>query len=121
MDKTVLITGASTGIGHACAMRLATSGFTVFAGVRKQPDADRLEREGAGKIIPLFTDVADVASIRDALEKVRARVGERGLDGLVNNAGIGISGPVEYITLDELRRQFEVNVFGQIAVIQSFL
>ena len=121
MDKTVLITGASTGIGHASAARMATAGFTVFAGVRKQADAERLEREGGGRIVPVLLDVNDDASIHTAVELIRAHVGARGLNGLVNNAGIGSSAPIECIPAALLRTQFEVNVFGQVAVIQAFL
>jgi NAD(P)-dependent dehydrogenase (short-subunit alcohol dehydrogenase family) len=120
-ERTVFITGTSSGIGHACVMRLARAGYLVFAGVRKERDADRLRREGGERVIPVEIDVTDEPSIRAAADRVRARVEARGLDGLVNNAGIGVTAPVEYIAPDVLRRQFEVNVFGQIAVTQAFL
>ena len=100
--RTVVITGASSGIGHACALRLASSGFLVFAGVRKPADGERLRREG---IIPVEIDVTDDASIRAAVETVRSHVDGRGLDALVNNAGIGLAAPVEYVPLDVLRKQ----------------
>lgn len=119
--KSVFITGASTGIGHASAIHLSRNGFLVFAGVRKTSDADRLTREGGENVVPVAIDVTEDASIGGALETVRPRLAARGLDGLVNNAGIGISGPVEYVTKEVLRRQFEINVFGQIAVTQAFL
>lgn len=118
---TVLITGASSGIGHACAMELARSGFLVFAGVRKIVDAERLQAEGGDSVVPVEIDVTYEVSIADAVEQVRTRLNGRGLDGLVNNAGVGVSVPVEYIRRDTLRRLFEVNVFGQIAVTQAFL
>ncbi len=124
MDSTprsVVITGTSSGIGRACVMRLARSGFLVFAGVRKQSDADKLRRETGGQVIPVELDVTDDASIRAAVATVRARVTGRGLDALVNNAGIGVVAPVEYVRADVLRRHFEVNVFGQVAVTQAFL
>lgn len=120
-EATVLITGASSGIGQSCARRLASAGFVVFAGVRKQEDADRLQRDGGERIVPLSLDITDDASIRSAVDVVRARSAGRGLDALVNNAGIGVAAPVEYIRADVLRQQFEVNVFGQIAVTQAFL
>ena len=77
--------------------------------------------EGGARVVPLLIDVTDGASIRAAAERVRAELRGRGLDGLVNNAGIAVAGPVEYVAADVLRRQFDVNVFGQVAVIQAFL
>jgi NAD(P)-dependent dehydrogenase (short-subunit alcohol dehydrogenase family) len=119
--KTIVITGASTGIGHASAIHLSRTGFLVFAGVRKPSDAERLTKEGGDRIVPVAIDVTDDASIRAALQTVRARLDGRGLDGLVNNAGLGIAGPIEHVTREVLWHQFEVNVFGQIAVTQAFL
>ncbi|HEY2747162.1 MAG TPA: SDR family NAD(P)-dependent oxidoreductase, partial [Polyangia bacterium] len=121
MERTVVVTGASSGIGRASAERLVRAGFVVFAGVRKPLDAERLRRENGDRIFPLELDVTDGDEIAAAVAVVRARVGGLGLHGLVNNAGIGLTGPLEYMALDELRRQFEVNVFGQIAVTQAFL
>ena len=115
--KTALVTGASTGIGHASALELASAGFTVFAGVRKESDAKRLADEG---LLPVDLDVTDERSINAAVELVRSRGGDR-LDALVNNAGIGMVAPIEYMPRDELRYEFDVNFFGQVAVIQSFL
>jgi NAD(P)-dependent dehydrogenase (short-subunit alcohol dehydrogenase family) len=120
-SSTVLITGASTGIGFACALTLDNHGFKVFAGVRKEQDAERLKTEASDRLIPLLIDVTDQASITRAFETVKKMVGDAGLDGLINNAGIGIIGPVEYLPLSDLRYQFEVNVFGQISVTQAFL
>jgi NAD(P)-dependent dehydrogenase (short-subunit alcohol dehydrogenase family) len=110
---TALVTGASTGIGEACARHLLSLGFRVFAGVRRQADADRLRKTG---VEPVILDVIDEASI----EASSRTVGER-LAGLVNNAGIAVSGPVEFVPLDEWRRQLEVNVVGQVAVTKAFL
>jgi NAD(P)-dependent dehydrogenase (short-subunit alcohol dehydrogenase family) len=118
-QRTVVITGASSGIGRASTLRLASAGFLVFAGVRKAADGERLRQEGGERVIPLEIDVTDAASIAAAVDTVARHVD--GLDGLVNNAGIGITAPVEYVSLDSLRRQFDVNVFGQIAVTQAFL
>jgi NAD(P)-dependent dehydrogenase (short-subunit alcohol dehydrogenase family) len=119
----VFITGSSTGIGRACALHLARVGFTVIAGVRKEMDAGAL-MEAAGATANLRTvlvDVADEKSVASAGKVVESTVGDAGLLGLVNNAGIGVFGPVEFVTLADWRRQFEVNVFGQIAVTQTCL
>lgn len=116
--RTVVVTGASTGIGETTALRLAREGFDVFAGVRKPADAERLRAAG---LEPLTLDVTDAAAISVAVEEVRGAVGARGLHGLVNNAGIAVSGPVEHVPLDEWRRQLEINVVGQVATIQAFL
>ena len=120
----VVVTGASSGIGRATAIHLADKGFEVFAGVRKKKDADALRKEGRGRkgrLTPVTLDVTKPRSISTAAAAVRKRAGRRGLAGLVNNAGVGVGGPVEYLPLDELRRQLEVNLIGQIAVIQEFL
>ncbi len=115
---TVLITGASTGIGRATSLRLARSGWTVLAGVRKSEDGQRLAAEGPdGRIEPLQLDVTDGAQI----DAAAARVSASGLDALVNNAGMGIGGPLEVLAEEEWRRQFDVNFFGQIAVTRALL
>lgn len=119
--KAVVITGASSGIGRATSLHLSSQGFRVFAGVRKQKDGDALRDESGGRIVPVEIDVTDRAMIASAASAVLAQLGERGLDGLVNNAGIGAAVPLEYMSSDVLRRQFDVNVFGQVAVIQEFL
>lgn len=118
MNRAVLITGASTGIGEATARRLAGKGFQVFAGVRKEADGERLRAAGA---TPLTIDVTDSGTIAAAAEQVRASLGDGGLAGLVNNAGITVTGPVEFMPMDQLRHQFEVNTFGHIAVTQAFM
>jgi NAD(P)-dependent dehydrogenase (short-subunit alcohol dehydrogenase family) len=122
-----LITGASTGIGQATALRLAKAGWTVLAGVRRKEDGERLAGEApAGRIEPLLLDVTDLEQVRLAA----ARVSELGgggesspgrLDALVNNAGIGFGGPLELISPEDLRTQFDVNVLGQVAVTQALL
>ncbi|MFP4172399.1 MAG: SDR family oxidoreductase [Candidatus Hydrogenedentota bacterium] len=117
----VVVTGASTGIGAACVAELHQRGYLVFAGVRKSEDGERLQREIAGAIEPVRIDVQDGESIREAAELVGDRAGEAGLRGLVNNAGIVISLPMEFFPLDEFRRQMEVNLTGQIAVAQACL
>jgi len=116
----VLITGASIGIGRASAIYLDRLGFRVFAGVRKQADADALTADASPRLVPVTIDVTDVASIDAAVEVIDAQAPE-GLAGLVNNAGIALTGPLEFIELDRVRHQFEVNFFGQLAVTQAFL
>ena len=112
--KTVLVTGASTGIGEATARRLKAGGWEVFAAARKDADLERLRGDG---LTPVKLDVTDPGSIAST----KAELGERGLHGLVNNAGIAVSGPMEFLPLDELRHQLEVNLVGQVAVTQAFL
>ena len=119
--KSVVITGASTGIGASCAHYLDARGFRVFAAVRKQEDAERLESEGSDNLSAVILDVTRQETIERSREIVEGELGERGLDALVNNAGINVSGPLEFVSLDRLREQFEVNVFGQVAVTQAFL
>jgi NAD(P)-dependent dehydrogenase (short-subunit alcohol dehydrogenase family) len=116
----VVITGASTGIGRASALELDSRGFRVFAGVRRDEDAERLRSERP-TIEPLRIDVTDGPAIAAARDHVAATVGEAGLAGLVNNAGIAVPGPLEHLPIDELRRQLEVNLVGQVAVTQAFM
>ncbi|HTZ85914.1 MAG TPA: SDR family oxidoreductase [Solirubrobacteraceae bacterium] len=127
-----LITGASSGIGEASALRLARAGWTVLAGVRKQEAGerllDRLGEGASGRIEPLMLDVTDAGQIAQAVERVRSLdpggpgEGASGrLDALVNNAGLGISGPLELIPMEEIRRHVEVNLLAQIAVTKALL
>ncbi|MEO5511514.1 MAG: SDR family oxidoreductase [Longimicrobiales bacterium] len=118
---TVLITGASTGIGNSCAHRLDTAGWRVFGTVRRQEDADRLIRESDGRVIPLQCDISDPNDVAATARRIEEECGARGLAGLVNNAGIAIAGPMEFLPLDELRRQLEVNVTGHVAMTQAML
>jgi NAD(P)-dependent dehydrogenase (short-subunit alcohol dehydrogenase family) len=118
---TVVVTGASTGIGEACALELDRRGWRVFAGVRSLSAAEAWREKGSERVIPVIIDVTNMASITDAAETIRTAVGDAGLAGLVNNAGIAISGPLEFIPIDDLRRQLEVNVIGQMAVTQAML
>lgn len=117
----VVITGASGGLGRATCQRLHTLGFQVFAGVRKAADGERLQREISPHIVPLLLDITASASIAQAAESVSKAVGNAGLAGLINNAGLIVEGPLELIPIEELRREFEVCVIGQIAVTQAFL
>lgn len=117
----VVITGASTGVGRATALLLAQQGYQVFAGVRQAKDAEFLKLNSSNNLIPVMLDVTKAEQVKCAAEFVTSAVGEKGLIGLVNNAGILVDGPLEYLEIDELRWQFEVNVIGQVAVTQAFL
>jgi NAD(P)-dependent dehydrogenase (short-subunit alcohol dehydrogenase family) len=124
---SVLITGASTGIGEATALRLAGAGWSVLAGVRSDEDGARLAAKApSGRIEPIALDVTDFEQIRRAAGRV-SELGGGGeaspgrLDALVNNAGIGFGGPLELLHPDDLRKQFDVNVLGQVAVMQAML
>ena len=117
----VVITGASTGIGEACALRLDAAGYRVFAGVRRDEDAERLRSKASPRLRPVRLDVTDGATIEAARQEVSEAAEGVGIAGVVNNAGIALGGPVEFLPLDEWRRQFEVNVFGTVAVTQAFL
>ncbi len=112
-----MITGASSGIGEACALHFDKKGFRVFAGVRKASDGEALRQKTSDRLTPLIMDVTDQASVNAAAQSIERKE----ISGLVNNAGIAISAPVELIPIDKLREQLEVNVIGQVAVIQAFL
>lgn len=117
----VVITGASTGIGRATALHLDKLGFRVFAGVRRAEDGEALRKEASASLTPILIDVTDEASVAAAVKEVGGALGGSGLAGLVNNAGIVVSGPLEFTSLDEWRRQFDVNFFGFVSVTQAFL
>ena len=118
--QSVVITGASTGIGWATAKLLLDRGFRVFGSVRKEADADRLKREFGANFIPLLFDVTDEATVLAAARQVRAALNGETLFGLVNNAGIAVAGPVLELAADEFRRQMDVNVIGPIITTQAF-
>lgn len=111
---TVLVTGASTGIGEATVLHLRELGFDAVAAVRRDEDAERLEGRGLRTVRIDVTDAAQIAAARDEL-------GDAPLAGLVNNAGVAIAAPVEFLPLDKLREQLEINLIGQVAVTQAFL
>jgi len=117
----VFVTGASSGIGRAMAQALCRGRYRVIATVRQEADIFRLKEELGPDVFPLLLDVTDEASRRDACASARALVGAEGLYALMNNAGIGVAGPVECLPLDALRHQFEVDVFAQIALVQLLL
>lgn len=118
--RSVLVTGASTGIGRATALRLDSSGWQVFAGVRKDADAESLGAEASPRLVPVTLDVTDPGQIAAAADRIEAEA-EGGLDGLVNNAGVAVPGPLETVPLDDLRHQLEVNLIAYVAVTQAML
>ena len=119
--RSVLITGASTGIGRAAALRMDAEGWRVFAGVRREADGVALNEAASEQLTPTMLDVTDGERIGTAVRAIEAEVGEAGLDGLVNNAGIAVLSPVETIPVEDFRRQIEVNLIAQVAVTQAFL
>jgi NAD(P)-dependent dehydrogenase (short-subunit alcohol dehydrogenase family) len=118
--QSVVITGASTGIGWATAKLLLTRGFRVFGSVRKPADADRLRGKFGANFTPLLFDVTDEAAVLAAAREVRAALAGETLAGLVNNAGIAVAGPVLELPIDQFRLQMEVNVIGPIISTQAF-
>ncbi|MCH2043177.1 MAG: SDR family oxidoreductase [Saprospiraceae bacterium] len=120
--KSILITGTSTGIGLACAQVFTKAGYRVFGSIRKEEDAQRVSKELGKNFIPLLFDVTNLEQIRAAVLKVQEILGEnKGLDGLINNAGIAVGGPLQLLPMEDFRWQFDVNVFGLLQVTQAFL
>lgn len=119
--RAFLVTGASTGIGEATALHLDRLGYTVFAGVRRDADAERLAAQASDRLTTVSLDVTDATQVEAAADSIEATIGSQGLGGVVNNAGIARGGPLEYLSLDEWRTQFEVNVLGQVAVTKAML
>jgi NAD(P)-dependent dehydrogenase (short-subunit alcohol dehydrogenase family) len=119
--RSVLVTGASTGIGRTTALRLDGSGWRVFAGVRKEADAESLRQEASPSLVPVILDVTDPEQIAAAAEQIERESDGDGLDGLVNNAGVAVPGPLETIPLEDLRHQLEVNLVAYVAVTQAML
>ncbi|MCP1187498.1 SDR family oxidoreductase [Paenibacillus sp. FSL R5-0749] len=115
-QELVMVTGTSSGIGRATAEQLAAEGFHVLAGVRRQEDADKIKRKN---IEPVIVDVTNIDSLKALAERVEQDPLGRPLRAVVNNAGIAVNAPLEMVPLDEFRRQFEVSVIGQVAVIQA--
>ena len=119
--RSVVVTGASSGIGRSTALRLDGEGWRVFAGVRSDRDGEALRAEAGERLVPLRLDVTSSEQIAAACERVSEEVGGSGLDGLVNNAGITIPFPLEALSLDDFRRLIDVNLTGQLAVTQALL
>jgi NAD(P)-dependent dehydrogenase (short-subunit alcohol dehydrogenase family) len=118
--RTVLVTGTSTGIGRATALRLDADGWRVLAGIRDPADGESLRQAASERLLPVTLDVTDPEQIAAAAELVERESGG-GLDGLVNNAGVAIPGPLETIPLEDFRRQIEVNLTAYVAVSQAML
>ena len=119
-NKAIVITGASTGIGKACALHLDKLGFKVYAGVRKQSDGDNLKKEASDRLTPIILDVTDAESIREAFSIIERNTGGE-VFSLINNAGIGRGGALEVTPVAEIRKLMEVNVIGLMAVTQAFI
>ncbi len=117
----VIVTGTSTGIGAATALHLVENGFHVFAGVRRGEDGEALQAQAGDGLTPVMLDVTDEKAISAAAARVAGVVGDRGLAGLVNNAGIGKPAPIEFQPIADFRTQLEVNLFGPVAMVQAFL
>jgi NAD(P)-dependent dehydrogenase (short-subunit alcohol dehydrogenase family) len=120
-QPTVAITGAGSGLGRAVAIKLAAKGYRVFGTARSETDAADLEKASAGNAAVTLADITDQHAVTAWVGKVSDELGERGLDVLISNAGTLTPGPLEVIPLDDIRREFEVNVFGAMAVINGFL
>jgi NAD(P)-dependent dehydrogenase (short-subunit alcohol dehydrogenase family) len=121
MNKTILVTGASTGIGWATSLELAEKGWRVFAAVRKEADAKKLRDASSGKITTVIMDIVDYESVKRGAMEIEKALGGAGLDALFNNAGISVQGPLEIIPIELFEQQIRVNVFGHIFVTQTFL
>ena len=121
VSTTILITGASTGIGYGVARQFIRKGYTVFGSVRTQTDADRLQGELGANFVPLLFDVTDADAVTAAAQLLTNRLTGSGLGGLINNAGIAIGGPLQHQPMDVIQQQFDVNVLGLLRVTQAFL
>jgi hypothetical protein len=120
MDRAVVVTGASTGIGRAVVAKAIAEGAHAFAGVRKPADADGLTAEFGDRVTPLVFDVTDGTAVRVAAAQAGTMLGKRRLFGLVNNAGVAVAGPLLHLDVDDLRRQMEINLIGVHQVTQAF-
>ena len=121
MDKSIVITGVSSGIGNQMAKSFAKKGYFVFGSVRKQKDAESLVAEFPDNYTPLIFDVTDYQAIDQSVAQVKEKLNGQPLTGLINNSGIALSGPLLQTSIEDFKRQFEVNLFGLIKVTQSFL
>jgi NAD(P)-dependent dehydrogenase (short-subunit alcohol dehydrogenase family) len=121
VHKTILVTGASSGIGWATSLELAEKGWRVFAAVRKEADAQKLREASSNKVTPVIMDIVDYESVKRGAKEIEKALGGAGLDALFNNAGISVQGPLEIIPIELFEQQIRVNVFGNIFVTQTFL
>ncbi len=120
INRAVVVTGASTGIGRAAVARAVREGAKVFASVRKHADAESLTKEFGEAVTPLIFDVADDAAVKAGAAQVAQALGDKKLFGLVNNAGVAVPGPLLYLDPQELARQLDINVIGVHRVTQAF-
>jgi NAD(P)-dependent dehydrogenase (short-subunit alcohol dehydrogenase family) len=121
MGKTVLITGTSTGIGRACVEHMAGDGWTVYAGVRKKAHGDDLVASITGDVRPVMLDVTNPKHLAAVVKRLGTELDGRGLDGLVNNAGVAFGGPVETLSDEDWQQHFDINVFGLVRVTRELL
>lgn len=119
--ENILITGVSTGIGYSLTRAFLVGGFRVFGSVRKKEDADRLKKDFGAQFYPLIFDVTDHEAVHTSVDEVKSVIGDQGLAGLINNSGIAVGGPVMHTSMEDYQRQFDVNLFGVIAVTKAFL
>lgn len=120
-QKFVFVTGAAKGIGRAISLHLSKQGFTVIAGVRNAADGEELQHQAASRLEYVLIDVTNQAQVEQAAAQIGKIVGDTGLAALVNNAGIAVAAPLEFVPIEEFRYQLEVNLIGQIAVIQTLV
>ncbi|PKL15519.1 MAG: short-chain dehydrogenase/reductase [Spirochaetae bacterium HGW-Spirochaetae-5] len=118
--RSILITGTSTGIGRACALKLDKEGFQVFAGVRRKSDGEALKKSSTGKLMPLIIDVTDMKTIENAF-KIISKLTNGELYGLMNNAGVGGGGPLEITPMSIIRNAVETNLLGNFSVTRTFI
>jgi len=121
MNKTILVTGASSGIGWATSLELANQGWRVFAAVRKEADAKKLRDASSDKVTTVIMDIVDYDSVKRGAKEIEKALGGAGLDALFNNAGISVQGPLEILPIELFEQQIRVNVFGHVFVTQTFL
>jgi len=120
-EKSILVTGCSSGIGKGIAGKFVKEGYLVFGSVRKKEDADILKEELGEQFFPLIMDITKVETIKESVKKVTQKLDGKGLGGLINNAGIAIYGPLSHMSMKEVKNLFEVNTFGPLAVTKAFL
>ena len=119
-NRTIVITGSSTGIGKACALHLDKLGYKIYAGVGKQTDGDRLREGASDKVVPIILDVTDAESIATTVSIIEKETGGN-VFGLINNAGIGRSGVLEVTPVDEIRKVMDVNVIGLMSMTKAMI